>query len=87
MKPGLAILPMEVWADAFEHPLLTRQLLAQIADNNGDHGFTEKVQKFLHDPLCGKHLLRYLRIYPKPKKELIKSKFHKVNLVSSLQNF
>ena len=63
MKPGLAILPLEVWADVSEHPLITRQVLAQIADNNGDPEFTAKLQKLLHG--CGKHSLRYLDISSK----------------------
>jgi len=60
MKPGLDILPLEVWADVSEHPLITRELLAQIADNNGDPDFTDKLQKLLHG--CGKHTLRCLSI-------------------------
>ena len=67
MKPGLAILPLEVWADVSEHPLITRQFLAQIADNNGDPGFTKKLQKLLHG--CGKHSLRYINISSKQSDE------------------
>ena len=64
MKPGLAILPLEVWADVCEHPMITRQLMALIADNNGDRNFTNKLQKLLHG--CGKQSLRnYLDISSK----------------------
>ena len=64
MKPGLAILPLEVWADVSEHPMITRQMLAQIADTNGDLAFTEKLHKLLHG--CGKNSLRFLLISSKP---------------------
>ena len=58
MKPGFTVLPLEVWADVSEHPLITRQMMAQIAFNNGDPGFTNKLQELLHG--CGKHSLRFL---------------------------
>ena len=63
MKPGLAILPLEVWADVFETPVITRQELAQLANHLGNRGFTNKLQKLLHG--CGKHSLRFLQISSK----------------------
>ena len=73
MKPGLAMLPLEVWADVFLSPLFTRQELAQLANGLRDRQFVEKLQKLLHD--CGKPSLRYLKIYkrtqegPKPEEQ------------------
>ena len=61
------MLPLEVWADVSEHPLITREVLAQIADNNGDPNFTNKLQKLLHG--CGKHTLHYLKITSRNKKK------------------
>ena len=59
MKPGLAVLPLEVWADVFVYPCITRKKLAKYV-RIGDRKFAEKLQMLLHDPRCGKHLLRYL---------------------------
>ena len=60
MKPGLAVLPMDVWADVFVFN--NRQQLAQIVDRFKERAFAEKLQTFLHDPKCGKHSLRFLEI-------------------------
>ena len=62
MKSGLAALPMDVWADVFVYPWITRKKLAQIVDKFKERGFAAKLQTFLHDPKCGKHSLRYLDI-------------------------
>ena len=64
MKPGLAILPLEVWADIFLSPWFTRQELAELYNNIKDRGFANKLEKLLHD--CGRHSLRYLHISSKP---------------------
>ena len=63
MKPKLAVLPLEVWADVFESPLISRQWLAQFANQIGNRKFVEKLQKLLHD--CGKHSLRHLEVSSK----------------------
>ena len=55
MKPGLAVLPLEVWADVFVYPWITRQQLAQIVDRFKNRKFVEKLQFRLHD--MGKHTL------------------------------
>ena len=68
MKPELSILPLEVWADVAEHPLITRQMMAQIANNNGDYGCTLKLQKLLHG--YGKQTLHYLDISSKRPEKL-----------------
>ena len=60
MKPGLAILPLEVWADVLVFPWISREELAQIVDKIGDRKFAEKLQFRLHD--MGKQTLRYLNI-------------------------
>ena len=65
MKSGLAVLPMDVWADVFVYPWIKRKKLAQIVHRFKERGFAEKLQKFLHDPKCGKHSLRYLNISSK----------------------
>ena len=62
MKPELAALPMDVWADVFVYPWITRKKLAQIVDKFKERDFAEKLQMFLHDPRCGKHSLRYLTV-------------------------
>ena len=76
MKPGLAILPLEVWADIFLSPWFTRQELAQLANGLRDRQFVEKLQKLLHD--CGKPTLHYLTISISSKK--LKKKHSKVCL-------
>ena len=60
MKPGLAVLPLEVWTDVFVFPWITRQELARIVDKFKDRKFIEKLQFRLHD--MGKLTLRYLTI-------------------------
>ena len=60
MKPGLAVLPLEVWADIFVFPWITREQLARIVHKFKNRNFTEKLQFRLHD--MGKHTLRYLTI-------------------------
>jgi len=65
MKPELAVLPLEVWADVSESPEISREELGRIADNNGDRGFTNKLMKILHE--CGKQTLHYLLITAKDK--------------------
>lgn len=62
MKLGLAVLPMDVWADVFVYPWITRKNLAQIVDQFKERQFAEKLQTFLHDPKCGKHSLGHLQI-------------------------
>ena len=58
------------WADVFIYPWITREQLAQIVHRFKERAFAEKLQKFLHDPKCGKHLLRNLQIDSKPKMNL-----------------
>ena len=70
MKQGLAILPMDVWADVFVYPWITREQLAQIMDQFKERAFAEKLQTFLHNPRCGKHSLRFLKIFYKPKENV-----------------
>ena len=70
MKLGLAVLPMDVWADVFVYPWITREQLAQIVHRFKERAFAEKLQKFLHDPKCGKHSLRFLKISYKPKENV-----------------
>ena len=60
MKPGLAVLPLEVWADILVYPWITREQLAQIVDQFKNRKFAEKLQFRLHD--LGKQSLRYLQI-------------------------
>ena len=60
MKPGLAVLPLEVWADVFVYPWITRKKLARIVHRFKNRKFAEKLQFRLHD--MGKHTLRYLTI-------------------------
>ena len=62
MKPDLAILPLEVWADILVFPWITREQLAQIVDKFRERQFAEKLQFRLHD--MGKHSLRHLQILP-----------------------
>ena len=64
MKPGLAVLPLEVWTDVFIYPWITRQQLAQIVDQFKNRKFAEKLQFRLHD--YGKQSLRYLQISSNP---------------------
>ena len=56
MKLGLAVLPMEVWADVFVYPCISREKLGQIVDQFGERTFAEKMQKLLHG--CGRQTLR-----------------------------
>ena len=88
MKPGLAVLPMDVWADVFVYPWITRQKLAQIVDMFKERAFAEKLQTFLHDPKCGKHTLRLLQIYLKHSFEPKKCKYQlrKRKIVGILYN-
>ena len=75
MKPGLAVLPLEVWTDVFVYSWIARQKMAQIVDRIGNRKFAEKLQFRLHD--YGKQSLRYLQISSKsdkPKYELRKRK-------------
>ena len=67
MKPGLAVLPLEVWADIFISPYqwINRRELAQILDGTTNRCFANKLHKLLHD--CGKPTLRRLNIYSKLK--------------------
>ena len=65
MKLELAVLPMDVWADVFVYPWISRQQLAQVAHRFKERAFAEKLQTFLHDPKCGKHSLNYLRTLSK----------------------
>ena len=67
MKPRLAVLPLEVWADIFLSPWFTRQELAQFASGIKNRNFSKKLQKLLHD--CGKQSLHYLKIYKRTPKE------------------
>ena len=64
MKPGLTIFPLEVWADVFDSPLISRQEMAEFANNIQDRKFSAKLQKLLHE--CGKHSLRILEIPHQP---------------------
>ena len=75
MKLGLAVLPMDVWADVFVFPWISREELAQIVHMFKNRAFAEKLQTFLHDPKCGKHSLRYLQISSKPNDKLDKCKY------------
>ena len=88
MKSELSVLPMDVGADVFIYPWITRQQLAQIVDRFKERAFAEKLQKFLHDPKCGKHSLRYLRILSKlsdePTKNFSKYQLRKRKIVGFL---
>ena len=64
MKPELAVLPAEVWADVFVYPWISRQKLAQIVHRFGEKQFAEKLQYRLHD--IGKHTLHNVKISWKP---------------------
>jgi len=63
---------MDVWADVFVFN--NRQQFAQIVDRFKNRAFAEKLQKFLHNPKCGKHSLRFLCItwkdFPNPEYQL-----------------
>ena len=64
MKPGLAVLPLEVWADILVFPWITREQLAKIVHKFKNRKFAEKLQFRLHD--MGKLTLRHLYISYKP---------------------
>ena len=68
MKPGLAVLPLEVWADILVFPWINRQGMAQIVDKIGDREFGEKLQFRLHD--MGKHTLGCIDIEEKYSRKL-----------------
>ena len=68
MKLELAVWPLEVWADVFEVPIITRQWLAQFANNIRNRKFAEKLQKLLHG--CGKPTIRYIDFYAQ-KREIV----------------
>ena len=61
MKPGLAVLPLEVWADIFLSPWFTRQELAEFYNNIKNRAFAKKLDKLLHD--CGQQTLHILDIF------------------------
>ena len=42
MKPGLVVLPMDVWADILDFPWITRKKLAHIVDQFKERAFAEK---------------------------------------------
>ena len=65
MKPGLVVLPLEVWADFLVFPWITRKKLAQIVHKFKNRKFAEKLQFRLHD--WGKQSLTFLEISSKPK--------------------
>ena len=69
MKLGLAVLPLEVWADIFLSPWFTRQELAQILNGTCNRGFASKLDKLLHG--CGQQTLGFLKISSKLKEEEI----------------
>ena len=96
MKPGLAVLPMDVWADVFVFPIpwIKRKKLAHIVHEFKERGFAEKLQTFLHDPKCGKHTLNYLDISFKQTLGLSKQKvrflgflFKKINILARTPRF
>lgn len=64
MKPGLFVLPLEVWIDVFVFLWITREKMAEIVDKIGNRDFAEKLQFRLHD--MGKHALHFLLISSKP---------------------
>ena len=63
MKPEIAVLPLEFWADVFifNYKWITRREMAQFFNNIRDRKFSAKLQKLLHER--GKHSLHYLDIY------------------------
>ena len=48
MKPGLDVLPIEVWMSVFDYPWIGRELLAGIVDRFRERKFIRFLQYFLH---------------------------------------
>ena len=87
MKPGLALLPLEVWADIFLSPWFTREELAEFYNNIKDRDFATKLEKLLHG--CGQQTLHFLKITSKPSLEPKKCKYQlrKRKIVGFLLHF
>ena len=58
MKPGLRLIPTEVWVDIFSYPWIRRWKLGRIVDKIGNAYFTEILQYCLHER--GKRKLKYV---------------------------